>query len=303
MKTKIVKNKTVPMMTFYIDAAIANYLNRRSRKLNSLRGQRMAIFANDWIGIQLNLHGIYEKEELDLLFEFLSPLDGSFSNGLALDIGANIGNHTVFFSKKFKKIYSFEPNPTTYELLRFNSISLSNAKALNYGLGDVDGEVELYEDPENMGGSSIRLLDKKNYEAKKVNIKKLDCCDLDLDGLCFLKIDVEGCEAEVLRGGFETLKKYQPVIILEQLKSEFRCGTTKAIKILQELGYSFCWIEIEKNKMPWIFRRLVNIYELIVGKTIRQRIVKSDTVPASTYSMLIAIPHRHRELLEACLPI
>ena len=48
-------------------------------------------------------------------------------NFSALDIGANIGNHSVFLSKFFKKIHSFEPNPKTYDVLSLNS-KYSNTK-------------------------------------------------------------------------------------------------------------------------------------------------------------------------------
>ena len=56
-------------------------------------------------------------------------------SGLLLDLGANIGNHTVFFSRYFQHIYAFEPNPFVYRILKANCEMLGNATAFNVGLG------------------------------------------------------------------------------------------------------------------------------------------------------------------------
>ncbi len=56
----------------------------------------------------MNSFGLYESEGLFALFKFLKPIIGDFQNASALDIGANIGNHSVYFANYFDKIYSFE---------------------------------------------------------------------------------------------------------------------------------------------------------------------------------------------------
>jgi hypothetical protein len=81
----------------------------------------IAIFAHDYIGHQINLNGFFEKEYLDLFKNFILPIKEYIEKGFVLDIGANIGNHTIYFSEIFSKIRSFEPDPDTFELLKFNT--------------------------------------------------------------------------------------------------------------------------------------------------------------------------------------
>lgn len=58
----------------------------------------------------------YELRELDKFRKYVP------SNPIIYDIGANIGNHTIYFKKYYdaNKIYSFEPVPANFELLNKN---------------------------------------------------------------------------------------------------------------------------------------------------------------------------------------
>ena len=257
----------------------------------------MAVYANDWIGITINLDGVFEWRELELIFKFLGPLQELFCHGLALDIGANIGNHSVFFDKIFARTYSFEPNPATYRLLRFNTDYTKNVRIFDYGLGNKAGQYYLFENPQNVGGASLTFSNMHASESTKIEVRRLDSCGVDLGGLCLMKVDVEGYEAEVFYGSIETIKTFQPVILFEQFQNEFIGGTTKAIEILKDLGYTFCWYQIDRDNRAWVLRRLRNIMELIRGRTIVEEIVCSDVVPPDNYSLLIAVPLKHRNRL------
>ena len=80
----------------------------------------MAIFSFDHIGHKINLDGVYERNELDFLFEWLATHSPDVFNGTAIDIGANIGNHSLYLSNYFEKVVSFEPHPRTFKLLEIN---------------------------------------------------------------------------------------------------------------------------------------------------------------------------------------
>ena len=272
----------------------AGRTHSRSQKLYEKRGQRMAIYANDLIGIEINQFGYYENEILDILFEFLAPLSKDFKNGVALDIGANIGNHTIYFSKHFNSIHSFEPNPYTYTLLAFNLNWVKTATAHNYGLGDIEGTFNLVENHTNFGGSSISLDESKNDSALQIHVERLDNITINGD-LCFVKIDVEGFEEKVLKGGVETFKKHEPIIALEQLKREFRGDSTQSIKFLIGLGYKLCWHERSFSSNLWLIKRINNLLEIVFGR--RHKIVLGDSVPARSHSMIIAIPPRFQSKL------
>ena len=73
----------------------------------------------------------------------IHKMEKNIFNSTMLDIGANIGNHSLFFSNYFAKCISFEPNPRTFSVLEINSRLVENIIPMNIGLSDKKGEVEL----------------------------------------------------------------------------------------------------------------------------------------------------------------
>jgi len=57
--------------------------------------------------------------------------------------------------------------------------------------------------------------------------------------ISLIKIDVEGHELAALRGAKELIKKNKPIVLFEQLSSEFSNGTSKVLEYLKELDYVF----------------------------------------------------------------
>lgn len=255
----------------------------------------MAVFANDLIGININQFGVYESEELNLLFEFLEPLRSIFAAGLALDIGANVGNHARVFAQRFLSVEAFEPNPPTLELLRINTRGAPNVTVHGHGLGDRPGTFDLMEDPGNMGGSSMAAAAVPGTPAVRVRVERLDDMDLNTARLCFAKIDVEGFEPAVLRGAERTLREAQPLIVMEQHTREFVGGSSPAIDFLLALGYQFCWQQVSAARGPRWVRRVIRLWSLLVGE--QRRIVCAEQVPPGHYSMLIAVPPRFSRVL------
>jgi len=292
MKTIFTISAPLKLISRYLDILTVRRLQKLSRRGNTARGQRMAIYANDQIGHNINVYGVYDKDALDLLFKFLTPLKDIFSSGMALDIGANIGNHSVYFDKIFSRVCAFEPNPSTYQLLAFNASYSKSVQAYSYGLGDVSGVFDLYEDPENFGGSSVKNFDRTRQKPVPITIYRLDDLDIDFTNLGLIKIDVEGLEANVIRGGSKVIEKHSPIIILEQHAKEF-CMPGKeseTLSLLRSMGYRFCWKRFSKD-LPWLSRQFNGVRELFTGK--RSVIVTDSPVPRGTYFMLIAVPPKH----------
>ena len=100
--------------------------------------KQIAIFSFDYISNQIIVDGLYEKDELNILIEWLIKInnDNDIFKGVVCDIGANIGNHSLFFSDYFEKIYSFEPHPLTYKLLEINTNIEKKIKIYNYGISN-----------------------------------------------------------------------------------------------------------------------------------------------------------------------
>ena len=109
----------------YIDNKIVNY-QRRLRKTNYEKvGQNISIFAFDDIGLRINQFGIYEGEELNLIIQYLKPISKQIFNGIALDIGANIGNHSIFSQNFLKKSSHLNLTP---EFLNYLNLTLKHSK-------------------------------------------------------------------------------------------------------------------------------------------------------------------------------
>ena len=124
-----------------------------------------------------------------------------------LDIGANIGCTAILFGKLAKNVYAFEPSPTTFSFLKQN-ISKSGMKNIfpkNIGLGAEPGEYTLTFAPNNRSGGFVsnQTQASAGHTIEKIVIQQLDeiVNSLDLKAIDFIKIDVEGFEGHVLRGG------------------------------------------------------------------------------------------------------
>lgn len=282
-----------------LDRLYTRRLQRLASGHAARRGQPMAVYANDLIGIDINLLGVYERDELDLLFGLLAPLKPVFADGVALDIGANIGNHTLWLARRFRQVHAFEPHPLTHELLDFNTRRLPNVERHALALGEQAGSAPLVVDSTNMGGSTLAYGGFETQQSVPVRVERLDELvdrgTLDLRGLCFVKIDVEGHEAAALRGAQRTLGREQPLLVFEQHAREFRAGSTPCIALLRELGYAFCWQRPERWWPTWVGRRLQELLRSVHGRT--QAIETGAQVPPVHHSMLLAVPPRFQDTL------
>lgn len=136
----------------------------------------------------------------------IEKVDKYFNDGACiLDIGANIGNHSLYYAmvRKAKKVYAFEPIKETYANLCKN-IELNALQNIiiphNIALGEKTGRASIKNAPfYNIGG--ISLQNNKNGDLKIVSLDEMQESGAFANKIDFVKIDVEGFEAQVLRGG------------------------------------------------------------------------------------------------------
>jgi FkbM family methyltransferase len=217
------KNKVLNEILNYI---ILKYLYKNRREYN------FAIY-NDWIGYNILLNGYYEKRELNRLVDSFS-FDTFQCN--VLDIGANIGNHSVFFSQYFKRVISFEPQKRTFELLKLNTSRLENVEVFNYGLSSTEGDVIFNIPYSNTGLANQNEFDSLMYQ-EKVTMKNLHNVISDIEfGL--IKIDVEGSEIDVIVSISSFIKKSLPIISFELNKN----SNHEIIDVLKKHGYNKFYI-------------------------------------------------------------
>ena len=100
-------------------AITIKYLIQRQYEAAKLQKPLQAVFANDTIGSFINVDGVFEKYQLEVLTDFLNRMNFSFNNKHCIDVGANIGNHSLYFSDLFSRVTSFEAHPKVFKLLEF----------------------------------------------------------------------------------------------------------------------------------------------------------------------------------------
>lgn len=169
-----------------------------------------------------------------------------------LDIGANTGQ----FAKRINeilptaRIISFEPiNHCYHELLK--NTSDIQVKAFNFSLGDANEQAEINISKQSPSSSLLEMADLHKsafagteYSTKEtITVKRLDDVASELGDLknCLIKIDVQGFEDRVIKGGRETLKKAD-LIVIETTFQELYKGQllfNGIYNLLAELGFEF----------------------------------------------------------------
>lgn len=246
---------------------------------------QLAVFAFDHIGARINAFGRYEHDELATLAEFLKDRD--LLQGACIDVGANIGNHAVFFATLFREVHAFEPAPAPFVLLRHNTCHLENVHCHPYGLSSHHGQATLTAPRDNVGAG--RIEEGKAHQsprAAEISLVELDRFPLvhGLD-IGLIKIDVEGHELKVLDGAVDTISRVRPVIVFEQQPEDMDGGTSKVIERLRSLGYAAFY---EFARSPQISVRPLNIlWRLLRGESCCFRHVSA--FEKKYYGMLVAL--------------
>ena len=140
--------------------------------------------------------------------------------GVAVDIGANVGLWSRDLAIKFARVIAIEPVVEFQECLRRN-VPMENIEVWPFALGTEDTTIDMIITEGNTGHSHI---DKDTIGTGKVEMKRLD--SLDFDRIDYMKIDCEGYEMQILKGGENTLRTHQPIIVVEQ-KLHTDTGITK----------------------------------------------------------------------------
>tara|TARA_B100000214_G_C23921866_1_gene606471 strand:+ start:121 stop:1008 length:888 start_codon:yes stop_codon:yes gene_type:complete len=198
---------------------------------------KIVINLNDiYISSQIIENGNWEMDEINFLKSLLIKCREKYGNGVvALDCGANLGVHTLEFSKLMKswgEVYSFEPQEPIFNAL-CETMSINkceNVNSYNLALGEKDGFIEVpvldYRKKLNFGGlelsesnkaSKIDDLHIQASETYKVKLRTID--SFKFSRVDLVKIDVEGMELEVLKGSQKMLLNLKPIIFYENTKS------------------------------------------------------------------------------------
>lgn len=206
---------------------------------------RLFTLDNDAIGRRVRGVGAYEREVLAAIACIAA---GVSRCGVALDVGANIGNHAITLSRSFSRVLAFEPNPVMAAALKANALlnGCTNIEVLEQGLSDrstcgvlrqkqagnsgtfefVEGEDEA-SPPLEGADVAVAVAVMRGDDVLQANLSPSD-------RIAMIKVDVEGCELAVLRGLVSHLERDRPVVCFE-VRSPAEGEPVR--RFLEDLGY------------------------------------------------------------------
>jgi FkbM family methyltransferase len=209
----------------------------------------------------LYVYGAYEPELQRLMRSM--KLHGA----ICLDIGANIGLHTIAMSElvgSSGKVYAFEPEEHNYRLLEHNLRinKINNVILSQSAVSDTEGVCRIGLNPINYGDHRISTAAPGEWATREVAMTTIDAAlrDLPESVVRFIKIDVQGHELHVLRGMEQTLRRNPDAIMMIEIAPDLlsNAGTsaTEVMSYLYDLGFTG-W-ELEAHRIvplseAWVY--------------------------------------------------
>lgn len=155
---------------------------------------------------------------------------------VVVQAGGNCGMYPFLFSRMFKTVYTFEPDPLNFYALVQNCQN-DNIIKMQAALGDVHTMIDV----RRVAMSNVGM--HKVVSAANAKIPQLRVDDLKLNACGLLQFDIEGYEIHALRGASETIQKFKPVIACEN-------GNGQIEEFLRVYGYR----AVDRSKMDTIYK-------------------------------------------------
>jgi FkbM family methyltransferase len=213
-----------------------------------------------YVGQSIEKYGEFSALEMALLKQLCAPGDA------VIDAGANIGAHTIWLAKQVGnegRVIAFEPQRLVFQTLCANVAlnSLENVDCYLAALGETDGAILVPElDPRqrsNFGGLGLENMNQG---------MEVPCLTLDrfiaIPKLKLIKIDVEGMEAEVIKGGLQLIEKFKPFLYLENDRVE---KSEALMTLIDSLGYRMFWHTPFLFNPDNFYKNSENIYPTVVS--------------------------------------
>jgi FkbM family methyltransferase len=210
--------------------------------------------------------------EAHFLPKFKEYVEASLRPGdVILDIGANIGSHSVYLSN-FADVYAFEPQDLVLRVLRWNAANNKRAHrihVMDFGLYSESKTLHMNpiaknEDGTlNFGGTGMRQSSGPMLSAagEEVRVRKFDefWPEQKQPRVGFIKIDIEGGETEALVGMTDMLRRDAPLIQFEDWGEKHPNGKPRPKDVLEPLGY--CINPIDDHNWLAVPPRLAQRFE------------------------------------------
>lgn len=224
---------------------------RRTVQINDFDSDlSINVSLNEHMGSQIFWYGSYSRDILLSLDQHLKP-------GMTfLDVGANIGEITLFAGKRVGqsgRVLSFEPSDESADQLEAN-IALNKqtqTKVLRKGASDKAGTAPIFtnvtsfkDGSKNHGLTTLYASVDRNEKVGDIQLVTIDevVSQEGLDRVDGIKIDIEGAELPALKGAVNTLTKFRPWLIVEVQDETARTAGYRqedVLDFLAKLGYRF----------------------------------------------------------------
>jgi len=237
------------------------YYRHIEGRLYDVQGFKMILSDKEHVQLDIIKNGVYEWAETAVLPAFVRL------GSVAIDVGANIGYHSLLLSRLVGNkghVYAFEPLKINFDRLKANiRMNVGNVTPINVALGDSQ-ETHRYRFDPIIGKGVVNLGEWSMINTKSddgnvlVRTIPLDCFvqERHVQNVRFMKIDVEGFELRVLKGAYETIKEFRPIIMMEFsiiFKSRKNPDIERIQEFLDSMKYTICRI----HKSPWPHIRTV----------------------------------------------
>ncbi|MEE4010531.1 FkbM family methyltransferase [Roseibium sp. FZY0029] len=187
------------------------------------------------------------------ILSYLINIGIDLKNINVIDVGANIGNHSIFFSLicGASKVFAFDPNDHVLTIFKEN-ITLNNLENIylhNIALGSGAGRGTLHENNFfNIGGNEVQ-----ESNDGEIQIDSIDNLFKN-EKVGFVKIDVEGMLDKVVSGAIETIKRDKPILLLEAFGNEintikFLCNNHNYY-VKKSFGSDFLLLPVDEASSP-----------------------------------------------------
>ncbi len=173
---------------------------------------------------QIYLFGSYAPGELTFIGKAAAVLRQRGETLTFMDVGANVGQHSLFMAMHADRVLAFEPNPTAADQLVANVDlnKLDNIQLFRFALGSAETMAALGSGFEGNNGSRSLTWTLDCAKDIKVQVRRGDNVlkQIGVNKVSLIKIDVEGYEKEVFYGLQQTLLRDRPVILFELISDE-----------------------------------------------------------------------------------
>jgi FkbM family methyltransferase len=207
-----------------------------------------------YIGRSFDLYGEFSEGETGVFAQILPK------GGFALDVGANIGAHTIPMARmvgEAGRIVAIEPQRIIHQMLCANVAlnALTNVYAIWAGAGQESGTMRVppvnYSAENNFGSVSLT----NGEQGEIVQILRLD--SLQLPACHLIKIDVEGMETEVIAGARRLLERWRPILYVENDRED---KSKQLVSEILSLKYRLYWHLTPYFREENFYRTTTNIF-------------------------------------------